>query len=253
MTFQLLEATGEPMPTTDAESFGIPESTQEQGTVRFLLPGQLSFPGTAAIAFDPEGFCGATCATLIARAGIAANGVREYDPSLGMYLEQDPIQPTLSLERQRVYTYGDNSPLMLIDEAGLWSYGPSCRQYFWKIYQAIEEAINKIGKCTNLDCNQLSRKVWAFYLARARFECDIVNPPGPRLTCGQVTAGGWTGFGDQVIHLSEAAIQDDCGSNPKDKCLANTIAHEALHLAPISVTDAFDAAGKIAGQCVTCN
>jgi RHS repeat-associated protein len=79
-----------------------------------------------------------------AEMGTNYNYYRNYDPSLGRYIQSDPIGLEGGLNR---YGYADNSPLVYIDPLGLWSFSielyrgigggivigknNSTRQWFW--------------------------------------------------------------------------------------------------------------------------
>jgi RHS repeat-associated protein len=162
------------------------------------------------------------------------NWNRYYDPSIGRYLQPDPLITSEPLSaRHPAYGYVENNPIAFTDPTGLYKIGDGieqCPNYYAALQQA-RIAAGCVGsgdntcRCTNYtsSCQMASSTV-----------CDILSPgQGPWLfvrwyTSDTTVATHWGSAGNPLF---VTVNKDACVDFDKIDQLARALLHEALHAA----------------------
>jgi len=145
---------------------------------------------------------------------LAYNYFRDYDPSIGRYVESDPVGLTAGLN---TYSYVRASPLRSVDPLGLLVNDGTCSARRWLEVKQAEHRIEQVAdKC--VECRDRER--FKELLRVAVVGCVASNdfPPRPSLQVDAFTRppGGFA--------LTPG------GLSPQIGCLEATIVHEITHL-----------------------
>ncbi len=182
-----------------AEAFG--KTTVEASST---VTNNLRFPGQY---FDAE-------------TGMHYNYFRDYEPSIGRYVESDPIGLSGGNGRS---LYASGNPLNRFDSHGLLARGQGCTQEQWRRIQEAESKIQqKIdGSCAGCD-DRNNGCIPCAYLHQVRnaLHTSSVGCSGAdnqKLYCGEAPVGGAS------VTLHPIAFLPICG------CLEATVLHELLH------------------------
>ena len=159
--YQILGLTGGSLYLADFESFGWRKVFTSWVTsagvttwTPFALPGQLIFTEAAVRSFVPGCYTSSSsCPILSVRPPLHQNRLRDYDPYVGRFLEEDPLDEQRPIGRARPYYYADNRPLSVTDPSGL---DPDIRcgtaADSVRVLQAVRNAIQMISECENSNC-----------------------------------------------------------------------------------------------------
>jgi RHS repeat-associated protein len=163
-----------------------------------------------------------------AETGLSYNYFRDYDPSVGRFVESDPIGQHGGLN---TYSYVLNSPVDYVDSLGALRQGGGFTGPTDPKWQSVEQAEakirNELQKAAACHANgkdyscippfvaeNLSNMLFPFV---SRLDMSFVNYQPGRGNCGGGATPGWN------INLGPQSFTQQCG------CLASTIYHELLH------------------------
>ncbi len=159
--------------------------------------------------------------TYDSQAGLHQNWNRDYDPTIGRYVESDPIGLHAGVN---TYAYVGTDPVDDADPTGLLRRGGGLTDQNWQTVQQAETRIRQeLGK--SCSCHAIGS-------AGSCIPCDILEPMLSRLdssivsidpnlpsnVCGQANIWGYN-----VWLSSKSFTEKGCG------CLAAVVYHELLH------------------------
>ncbi len=170
--------------------------------------------------------------------GTHYNYFRDYDPSLGRYIESDPIGLKAGLS---TYGYVFSRPLTGIDLRGLATFEGFSPGDEAKMRQALEDAKEKLSKCRFEDCertrddlNNITKK-----MDNANYVFDPSSP-----YCG--SANRFPIFPNTITLGGSAFSFQKCCD------LSSTVAHEANHLRNSGSSGSEGASRKLEKDCFNC-
>ena len=106
---------------------------------------------------NDKGFGGGT----VGPTGLTHLGAREYDPTVGRFLSDDPITDTGNPQQMHGYAYANNTPVTASDPGGLkpCSEGDDCRGNTYKMYGVPQPTVRRNpGFASLTDAGKRERK-----------------------------------------------------------------------------------------------
>jgi len=158
---------------------------------------------------------------------------RYYDPQTGRFVSEDEIGNDEGVD---LYLYVKNSPLNFADPTGFYKLKgfPPVLENLMR--QAIDSAINKIGKSA---CDGCARD-WGPKVSKALQDSTFVFTPELKSPFGLRECANAEPLNTKTIHVGSGAFYPSkCGLLP------STLAHEAMHKAQQSRDEHFGGFGPV--------
>jgi RHS repeat-associated protein len=197
--------------------------------IPFSLSGQIVLDGTEARATGLYSYT---------RPPIHLNHHREYDPFTGGFLQPDPMDGVPRKEAEG-YVLARNNSTRFSDSTGNQAYyidspEDTCRESKEQFTKMLWQAASRLMACSGITClfEKIPKRAWLYNLFYSTYRCRPEREADGNYAIAQRARG--------AVHLYPDAFDEGAMAAKNDGCLAQVIAHEALHITLFQITEDYD-------------